>query len=27
MYPKFTIVDTPYGYAVAVEKEEDTNPF
>ena len=30
MYPKFTIVDIPYGcgYAVAVEEEEeDTNPF
>jgi hypothetical protein len=30
IYPKFTIVDTPYGcgYAVIVEEEEeDTNPF
>ena len=25
-YPKFSIVDTPYGRAVEV-KEEDTNPF
>lgn len=26
MYPKFSIVDTPYGYAVAVE-EDNTLPF
>ena len=26
MYPRFTIIDTYYGYAVKLE-EEDTNPF
>ena len=27
MYPKFTIIDTYFGYAVELEEEKDTNPF